>query len=111
VFENRVLRRIFGPKRDKVMGDWRKPHNEELHNLYSSPNIIIMMKSRTVRREEHVARIGEKRTAYRILVGKPEGKRSLGRSGRRWVDNIKIDLREIGWDGMDWIDLAQGREP
>jgi hypothetical protein len=88
VFENRVLRRIFGPKRDDVMGDWRKLHNEELQNLYSSPNIIRMIKSRR-RWNGHVARMGEKRNAYRILVGKPEGKRPLGRPRRRWVDNIK----------------------
>jgi hypothetical protein len=82
-------------------------HNEELRNLYSSPNIIRMMKSRTMRWAGHVTRMGETRIAYRILVGKPEGKRPLGRSRRRWVGNIKIDLREIGWDGVDWIDLAQ----
>jgi hypothetical protein len=98
VFANRVLRRIFGPKRDEVTGGWRKLHNEELHNLYSSPSIIIMIKSRRMRWAGHVARTGEKRNAYRILVGTPEGKRPLGRSRRRWVDNIKMDLREIGWD-------------
>jgi hypothetical protein len=96
VFENRVLRRIFGPKRDEVTGEWRKFHNEELHNLYSSPNIIRMIKSRRMRWAGHVARVGEKRNAYRILVGKPEERRPLGRPRRRWVDNIKIDLREIG---------------
>jgi hypothetical protein len=94
VFENRVLR-IFGPKRDEVIGDCRKLHNEELHNLYPLPNIIRMLKSRRMRLEGHVARMGEKRNAYRILVGKSEGK------GRRWVDNVKMDLREIGWDGTD----------
>jgi hypothetical protein len=109
VFENRVLRRIFGPKRDEVMGDWRKLHNEELHNLYSSPNIIRMIKSRRMRWAGLVARMWEKRNAYRILVGKPQGKRPLGRPRCRWVNNIKIDLREIGWDGIDWIDLAQDR--
>jgi hypothetical protein len=77
---------------------------------YFSPSIIRMIKSRRMRWEGHVARMGEKRNAYRILVGKPEGKRPLGRPRRRWVDNIKIDLREIGWDGMDWIDLAQNRD-
>jgi hypothetical protein len=107
VFENRVLRRIFGPKRDEVTGDWRKLHNEELHNLYSSPNRMI--KSR-MRWAGHVARMGETRNAYRILVGNPEGKRPLERPRYRWVDNIKIDLREIGWDGMDWFDLAQDRD-
>jgi hypothetical protein len=93
-----------------VTGDWRKLHNEELHNLYSLPNIIRMIKLRRMRRTGHVARMGEKRNASRILVGKPEGKRPLGRQTRRWVDDIKIILREIGWDGMNWIDLAQDRE-
>jgi hypothetical protein len=90
----------------EVTGDWRKLHNEELHNVYSSPNIIRMIKSRRMRWAGHVARNGEKRYTYRILVGKPEGKRPLGRPRRRWVDNIKIDLRQIRWDGMDWINLA-----
>jgi hypothetical protein len=85
VFENRVLRRIFDPKRDEVTGDWRKLHNEELHNLYSSPNIIRMIKSRRIGRAGQVARMGEKRNAYEILVGKPEGKRPLGRPRRRIV--------------------------
>jgi hypothetical protein len=93
-----------------LTGDWRKLHNEELYNLYSSPNIIRMIKSRRLRWAGYVARMGEKRNAYRILVGKPEGKRSLGRPRCRWVDNIKIDLREIGWDGTDWIDLTQDRD-
>jgi hypothetical protein len=105
VFENRVLRRIFSLKRDEVMGDWRKLHNEELHNLYSSPNIIRMIKSRRMRWTGQVARMGAKRNAYRTLVRKPEG-----RPRRRWVHNIKMDLREIVWDGMDWIDLAQDRD-
>jgi hypothetical protein len=96
VFENRVLRRIFGPKRDEVTGVRRKLHNEELHNLYSSLNIIRMIKSSRMRWAGHVARMVAKRNAYGILVGKPEGKRPLGRSRRRWVDNIKIDLRVIG---------------
>jgi hypothetical protein len=110
VFENRVLRRIFGPKRDHVTGDWRKLHNEELHNLYSSPNTIGTIKSRRMRWAGHVARMGETRNAYRILAGKPEGKRPLGRLRRRWVDNIKMDLREIGWDGVDWMELAHNRD-
>jgi hypothetical protein len=110
VFENRVLRRIFGPKRDDVTGDWRKLHNEEIHNSYSSPNIIRMIKSRRMRWAGNVARMGETRNAYRILVGKPEGKRPLGRPRCRWVDNIKMDLEEIGWNGMDWIELAQDRD-
>jgi hypothetical protein len=107
VFKKRALRRIFGPKRDEVTGGWRKLHNEEFHNLYSSPSIIRMMKSRRLRWTGHVARMGAKKNACRILVGKPEGKRLLGRPRRRWMDNIKMDLREIGRDGMDWIDLAQ----
>jgi hypothetical protein len=109
-FENRVLRRIFGPKRDEVTGDWRKLHNEELHRLYSSPSIIRMIKSRRMRWAGHVARMGEKRNAYRILVGKPEGKRPLERLRRIWVDNIKMDFRDIGLDVVDWIDLAQDRD-
>jgi hypothetical protein len=110
VFENRVLRGIFGPKRDEVVGGWRKLHNEELHNLYCSPSIIRIIKSRRIRLAGHVARVEEKRNAYRILVGKSEGKRPLGRPRRRWEDNIKIDLREIGGGGMDWIDLVQNRD-
>jgi hypothetical protein len=92
VFEHRVLRRIFGPKTDGVTGGWRKLYNEELHNLYSSPSIIKIMKSRRMRWVGHVARMGEKRNVYRLLVGKPEGKRPLGRPRRRWIDNIKTDL-------------------
>jgi hypothetical protein len=89
-----------------VTRGWRKLHNEELHSLYTSPSIIKMIKSRRMRWAGHVARMGEKRNAYRLLGGNPEGKRPLRRPRRRWVDNIKMDLREIGWDGMDWIDLA-----
>jgi hypothetical protein len=85
-------------------------HNEELHNLYSSPSIIRIIKSRRMRWVGHVARIGERRNAYRILVGKPEGKRPLGRPRHRWVDDMKMDLRERGWDRMDWIDMAQDRD-
>jgi hypothetical protein len=107
VFENRVLRRIFGPKRDELTGDWRKLHNEELHRLYFSPSIIRMIKSRTMRWAGHVARMREKRNTYRILIGKPEGKRPLGRPRSMWVDNIKMDHGEIGCDGMDWLDLAK----
>jgi hypothetical protein len=108
VFENWVLRRIFGPKRDEITGGWRKQHNAELHNLYSSPSTIRMSKSKT-RLAGHVARMG-KRNAYRILVGNPEGIRPLGRSRRRWVDNIKMDLRDIGRGGMDWVDMAYDRD-
>jgi hypothetical protein len=106
VFENRVLCRIFGPKRDGVTGGWRKLHNEELHNLYSSPSIIRIMKSRRMRWAGHVARRGEKRNVYRLLVGNPEGKRPLGRPRRRWMDNIKMDLLKIGLSVVDWIGLA-----
>jgi hypothetical protein len=99
VFENRVLIRIFGPKRDEVIGGWRKRHNEELHNLYRSPSIIRIIKSRRMRWAGHVARMGKKRNAYRILVRKTEGKK--GKPRRRWEDNIRMDLKEIGWGGMD----------
>jgi hypothetical protein len=93
-----------------VRGVWRKLHKEELRNLYSSPNIIRMIKSRRMRWAGHVVRMGEMRNAYRILVGKPEGKRPLGRPRRRWVGNIKMDLGDVGWGGMDWIDLAEERD-
>jgi hypothetical protein len=106
VFENRVLRRDFGPKREED-GSWRKLRNDELHNLYSSPNIVRVIKLRRMRWAGHVARIGEGRGVYRVLVGTPEGKRPLGRPRRRWEDNIKTDLREIGIDGANWIQLAQ----
>jgi hypothetical protein len=110
MFQNAMLRRIFGLKRDKVIGGWRKLHSEVLRNVYSSPGIIRMTKSRRRRWEGHVAHMGEKRNAYKILVGKSEGKRPLGRPRLRWEDNIKLDLREIGWSGVDWIDLAQVRD-
>jgi hypothetical protein len=109
VFENRVLRRIFGPKRNEMTGELRKLHNKELHDLYSSPSIIRIMKSRMMRWAGHVAQVGEKRDAYRLYVGKPEGKRSLGRPGRRWVDNIMMDFGEVGWGDVDWIGLAKDR--
>jgi hypothetical protein len=92
VFENRVLRRIFGPKREDVTGEWRKLHNEELNGLYSVPNIVRVIKSRRMRWPGHVARMVEGRGVYRVLVGKPEGKRPLGRPRRRWEDNIRMDL-------------------
>jgi hypothetical protein len=110
VFENRVLRRIFGPKRDEVTGEWRKLHNEELHNLCSSPRIIRQVKSRRMRWEGHVARMGEERKVYKVLVGKPEGKRPLGRRRRRWEYGIRMDLRQIGLEGVDRIRLAQNRD-
>jgi hypothetical protein len=109
VFENRVLRRIFGPTRDEVTGDWRKLQSGELHNLYSSPDTIRQIKSRRMRWAGHVAHMGEGRNVYRVLVGKPEGKRPLKRPRRRWEDGIKMDLREIGWGGVEWIHLAQDR--
>jgi hypothetical protein len=110
VFENKVLRRVFGPKRDEVTGEWRRLHNKELYALYSSPNIIRVIKPRRLRWAGHVARMGERRGAYRVLVGKPEGRRPLGRPRRRLEDNIKMDLREVGWGGMDWINLAEDRD-
>jgi len=110
VFENRVLRIIFGPKRDEVRGEWRKLHNEELNDLYCSPNIVRVIKSRRMRWAGHVARMGEGRGVYRVLVGKPEGKRPLVRPRRRWEDNNKMDLQEVGCGGMDWIELARDRD-
>jgi hypothetical protein len=107
VFENRLLR-IFGIKREED-GSWRKLHNNELHSLLSSPNIFRVIKSRRMSWAGHVARMGEERGVYRVLVGRPEGKRPLGRPRRRWEDNIKLDLREIGIDGANWILLAQDR--
>ena len=110
VFENMVLRRIFGPRRDEVKGEWRRLHNEEINDLYSSPNIVRVIKSRRMRWAGHVARVGEERDVYRVLVGKPEGKRPLGRPRRRWVDNIRMDLQEMRCGYMDWIGLAQDRD-
>jgi hypothetical protein len=110
VFENRVLRRIFGPKRDEVSGEWRKLHNEELHKLKSSSVIIRQVKSRRMRWAGHVARMGEERKVYKVLVGKPEGKRPLGRPRCRWEDVIRMDLKEIGLGGVDWIRLSQDRD-
>jgi hypothetical protein len=108
VFENRVLRKIFGPKREED-GSWRKLHNDELHSLYSLPNIVRVIKSRRMWWAEHVARMGKGRGVYRVLVGRPEGKRPLGRPRRRWEDNIEMDLWEIGIDRANWIRLAQDR--
>jgi len=107
VFENRVLRKIFGPRRDEVTGEWRRLHNEELNDLYPSPNIVRVIKSRRMRWAGHVARMGEEREVCRVLVGKPEGRRPLGRPRCRWVDNIRMDLQEVGCVYMDWIGLAQ----
>ena len=99
----------FAPKRDKVTGKWRKLYNEELRDLYSLPNIKRVVKSRRMKWAGHVARMGERRGVHRVLVGKPEGKRPLGRPRRRWEDNIKMDLREAGGGG-DWMELAQDRD-
>jgi hypothetical protein len=107
VSENRVLRRIFGPKRED--GSWRKLHNDKLHSLYSSPNIVRMIISRRMRWAGQVARMGEGRDVYRDLVGRPEGKRPVGRPRRRWEDNIKMDFWETGIDGANWIRLTRDR--
>jgi hypothetical protein len=104
-----VLRRIFGPKRDGLTGRLRTLHNEELHDLYSSPSVIRIIKSMIMRWAGHVARMGEKRNVYRLLVGKPEGKRPLGRPRRSLVHTIRMDVVEIGWGGFEWIGLAQDR--
>jgi hypothetical protein len=109
LFYNAIsIERIFGPKRDGIVGGWRKLSNVELHNLYSSPSIIRMIRSTTMRWAGYIARIGRK--GMSILMGNPEGKRPLRRPRRRWEDNIRMDLREIGWDGMYWIDVAQDRD-
>jgi hypothetical protein len=110
VFENKVLRKIFGPKRDEVTRGWRKLHNEELHCLYSSPGIVRVIKARRMRWAGHVACMELVRDAYNILVGRPEGRRPLGRPRRRWEDNIKMDHREIGFGNADWIRWAQDRD-
>jgi hypothetical protein len=110
VFENKVLRRIFGPRRDEVTGDWRRLRNEEINVLYSSPNIVRVIKWRRMRWAGHVARMGEERGVYSVFVGKPEGKRPLGRPRRRWVDNIRMDLQEVRCRQVDWIGLAQDRD-
>jgi hypothetical protein len=107
--ENRVLWRIFGYKRGEVTGDWRRLHNEELHNLYTSPNIARVKSSRRMMWAENVACLGEIRNAYKILLGKPEGKRRLGRCIHILEDNIRMHLREIGWKGVDCIHLAQDK--
>ena len=110
VLENRVLRRVFGPKRGEVTVEWRKLHNEELSDLYSLPNILRVVKSRRMRWAGHVARMGEGRVVHRVLVGKPEGKRPLGRPRRRWEDNIKMDLQKVGGSCGDWMELARDRD-
>ena len=110
VYKTRVLR-IFGPRTDKVMGEWRKLQNEDLNDLYSSPNIIRVIKSRRLKWAGHVACMGERRGTYRVLVGKPEGKRQIGRPRHRWENNIKIDLQEVGleaWTGLIWLRIGTG---
>jgi len=111
VFENRVLRRIFEPKRDKVTGEWRKLHNEERNDLYSSPNIVRVIKLRRIRWVGHVARMGERKGVSRGLVGKPEEKRPLGSPRRRWEDNIKVDIQVVTcgvWTGSSWLRIGKG---
>ncbi|KAJ4449366.1 hypothetical protein ANN_00764 [Periplaneta americana] len=110
VLENKVLRKIFGAKRDEITKDWRKLHNAELHALCSSPDIIRNIKSRRLMWAGHIARMGKSRNAYRVLVGRPEGERPLERSRHRWEDDIKMNLREVGYDDRDWINLAQDRD-
>jgi hypothetical protein len=109
VFENRVLSRIIGPKMGELTGEWRKLHNEELNDLYSSPTIAQVIKLRIMRWAGHVACMEEGRGMCRVLMGEPEGKRPLGRSRHKWEDNFKADLQEVGW-GIDWIELAQDRD-
>ena len=111
VFENRVLMRVFGPKRDEVTGEWRKLHNEELSDLYSLPSIVRVVKSRRMRWAGHVARMGEGRGVYRVLVGKPEGNRPLGRPRRRWEDKLRWIFRK--WEGVvrtgwSWLRIGRG---
>jgi len=102
--------RILGPKRDELTGEWRKLHNKELNDLYSSPNIAQVVKSRIMRCAGHVARMGESRGVYRVFVWKPEGKRAVRRPTHRWEQNIKMDLQEVGYVGTDWSTVAQNRD-
>ena len=111
MFENKVLRRIYGTKRDEVTGDWRRLHNEELNDLYSSPNIMRVIKSKRTRWAGHVAHMGEERGVYRVLMGKPEGRRPLGRPRHRWVGNIRMIFRrwDVGmWTGLGWPRIETG---
>jgi len=110
ICENRMLRRIFGSRSDEVTGEWRKLHNEEFNDLYCSPNIVRVIKSRRMKWAGHVACLEERGGVYRLLVGKPEGKKPLGRPRRRWEDNIKMNLQKVGCKDMDWIELAQDME-
>ena len=106
MFENRVLRRVSGPKRGEITAEWRKLYNEELSDLFSLPNIVLVVKSRRMRWAGRMVHMGEGRGVHRVLVGKPEGKRPLGRPRRRWEDNIKMDLQEVGGGCGDWMELA-----
>ena len=110
MFEKMVLRRIFVSRREEVTGEWRRLRNEELNDLYCSPNIVRVIKSGRMSWAGHVARMGEERGKYRVLVGKPEGRRPQGRPRRRWADNIRMDLQEVRCGYMDWIWLAQDRD-
>ena len=110
VCENRVLRGVFGPKRDEITGEWRKLHNGEFSDLYSLPNIVRVVKSRRMRWAGNVTRMGEGRGVHRVLVGKPDGKRPLRRPRSRWEDNIKMDLQEVGGGCGNWMELAQDRD-
>jgi hypothetical protein len=107
MFENRVLRIILGPKRDEIPGQWRGLHNEELYDLYSSPHIVRVIKSRRMKLVGHVARLGDRRGAYRVLVETPDGKRSFGMPRSRCKDRVIVDLQEVGWGDIDWIELAE----
>ena len=110
VFENRMLRKIFVPRSDEVTGEWSRLHNEELNDLYCSPNIVRVIKSRRMRWVGYVASMGDRRGVLGVLVGKPEARRPLERPSLRWEDNIKMDLQEVGCEGMNWIELAQDRD-
>jgi hypothetical protein len=110
VFENRVLRRVFGPKRDEVTGKWRKLNNKELNDLYSLPNIVLVVKSRRMKCAGHVACMVDDRGVHRVLVGRPKGKKPLGRPRRRREDNFKRDLQKVGGGRGDWMELAQDKD-
>ena len=110
MFEYVVLRRIFGPMRDEITEEWSRLHNEELNDLYSSPNTMRVLKSRRMRWAGHVALMGDEIGVYRVLMGKPEARGPVGRPRRRWVDNIRMDLQEVGCGYMEWIGLAQDRD-
>jgi hypothetical protein len=108
MFKNRVLRKIFRPKKDEITVEWRRLHNEELCDLYSSSNIIRVIKSRRMKWAGHMARMGNRSGAYTVLEGRPDGKRPFGRPRRRWENHIKMYLQEVGWGSMDWLWLRTG---